>query len=933
MSKTHTRTERAMVGELSEDGEVLTALGEGEQSFERVMDDVAQRADTVQRMMHKTLQLVRQIQQAEEAARHLNDDDANAKGASQQLRELKITVEALHKEKSMLLSHLQEQVRAHKELMAATDEQNQELKKAQIALGLKQDELKTIREDFQIRLSDLQRVNETSQQNVTMWRDKYQSGLKIIGENEQKVLELEKRVAAQAEEIVKHDVVLRAKNQEVEKQRERLKESESLRLRAEAAQRDATAAAAAANSKAEAAEARIRKGDAAVAALSGKERMELEAKIKNQEATIRDLQQKLRELGATRSKYEDDNTELTRLVRELKARAEEAMKNQKIVTVVEPASPPPVAPLRRSTSFAISFRQQRPRRSSQRRGSLQDRRASGPDAVDDDLSTSSGEEDADVDPDTERDELELSETVQQVVTSVFRPRVSAMPQSDESISHTIAQYEEDPLGSPLSMSRVSSSFAALEEPMAALMASLPSTSTVPQTEVERVRQEYEDEIARLKKQYVASLLEYKKLVIEQYERRQAETQEHHRIEVENLIMLVQDKFRKELERRGEKMLQAKESLKLLYRAMKLDGGMLTGGRLGGLSASRRSSIAEEESDIEDERVEEPVPLKSLLRAAVFAMSTSRKRNEHANVQITEIYENIKGKNAKGRSRAPRIKVAVKATSPPRSPEPVAPPARKEEPAPAQETDWASFLKSMRARRDEETQRAANGSSVATVHVACQVEENDFLIFNLKGLRASHVTPENLDGFILPTAGYGNGSDDGTPRRGGGRNVLYLTEGVVFSDEIVHELRTLLPFLPPGSYYLSATLRHQLMTELFRFYSDLGSTGCYQSASETSMEQPRRGRDTSEDDVVVMLGSPRDTPFLRRKATESLERRKIQRRRDHLTSGGVAVLQQLPRASFAVTSASPKLIDGALRPASHVTDSRGSSYPLRSLNQS
>jgi hypothetical protein len=141
--------------------------------------------------------------------------------------------------------------------------------------------------------------------------------------------------------------------------------------------------------------------------------------------------------------------------------------------------------------------------------------------------------------------------------------------------------------------------------------------------------------------------------------------------------------------------------------------------------------------------------------------------------------------------------------------------------------------------------------------------------------------------VLPSEGQSNrrDADDGAQhnlvqrrplmRRGA---VFSLADGALCSDEIVHELRTYLPFLPSGSYFLSLTLRHQLMLQLLRFYADMDPR-YHPSVGHQAEANPERDGDVEDDVEEIMLGSPRGTPFMRRKATESLEKRKLQRRRD------------------------------------------------------
>ncbi|KAJ0401644.1 hypothetical protein ATCC90586_008954 [Pythium insidiosum] len=907
LAKTSTRTERVITTEFGDDPEVTDVLGDGEARFSSVMAQVATKAEEMRGVMAKTLQLVKQLQLADETMRL--DETRQAGSAAAQLREMKIMVDALHKEKSMILGQLHEQVRSHREMIAMMEEQNQELKKAQIALGMKNDELRGAREDFSFRLQELQRSVETSQQNGATWRDKFQGTTRALAEAEQKAGDLEKRVAALQEDVRKHDIVLQTKNQELEKQRERLRESEALRHKAEsAAQRDAAAAAAVA-SKADAearARTRAEKESAAKGAgakLSAKEREELEAKIRQHETTIAALEKQLRDVRDSRSKFEEDNNELARIVREMQIRAQELMNAPRARTPSRPTlpgTPPAAAPVRRSSSFSLSFR----RAPTQRRidGTGVANAARRPRRVDDDLSTSSDEEGED--SETEQNDMELNEAVQQVVTSVFPERAPPLPQTDDAaIDDSIAKYE-DPTTSPISAVNVVSDASRAITPatrmrMTRVGGSAGAGSTMDSVEMEKIRLEHDEEVARLKKQYVSGLLEYKRLVIEQYDRRQAEIQQRHRLEIENLIVLVQEKFRRELERRGEKMLQAKESLKMLYRAMKMDA--IREAPLA--EAPREAASTSDEENVRPPSAaaaaqsaeaieEEAVPLKSLLRAAVFAMSSSKQRNEKGAAQIAAIYEDVSKRRQSRSARRPVAKVTLAGSTAPASPRHAHPPPASGALTPASprdDTDWEVFLRNMRAQRESPQRKGEVVKRPAVIHVACQVEPNDFQIFDLRGLRGTHTAPENMEGFVLPSArclndhaGGDSPDDASTPRnrlamRPDG--IVFFTEGAVFSDEIVHELRAVLPFLPPGAYFLSSLLRQELMVTLVRFYADLDGRRAASRKAEHSAD--RQERDSSGDHAAeeLVIGSPRDTPFMRRKALDGVARRRVQRRRD------------------------------------------------------
>lgn len=360
----------------------------------------------------------------------------------------------------------------------------------------------------------------------------------------------------------------------------------------------------------------------------------------------------------------------------------------------------------------------------------------------------------------------------------------------------------------------------------------------------------------MKTQYVTGLLDYKALVIEQYERRQSEERERHRLEIENLIMLVQAKFKRELERRGQRVMKAQESLKLLYRAMtsKSDGD----------GADGLSGVTEGDEDDNDEHSEHPgsqgprgdeeeaapVPLKSLLRAAILAMSSSTKRNAKASTQITAIYEAVKKRRAAAASIAARLRSQVPAV-------PTSVVVQSSSPSPPPSLSSAS------------------APEVVVAHASCQVSPSDLVPVRFSGgFRGRAVAPECMDGVVLPSSACfprspepSEPSEPQPPRLllAASPRELQLEDGDALAARLVVDLRRCLPRLPPGAYFVSAALRRALFRELVRFYAG--------ERAEQELEQQKQEQEKEQ----VTVGSPRDTPFMRRKALEALARRRTQRR--------------------------------------------------------
>lgn len=880
LAKTGTRTEQTILSEFNDDPEVVEALGDGEKNFAVVVEQAAQKTQQMHQMLARTIAMVKQLQLSDEELQRGQFQAAGEQG--QQVRELKVTIDALQKEKTMVLSQLQDQVKTHKEMLAAMDEQNQELKRAQIAISMKADEMKMKSEDFDRRLTESQHALDTSQQSVSVWREKYQTATKSQAAAEQKITELEKKIQSQAEEIVKHEVVLQAKTQE-DKHKDKLKDNEIQRLKAEAAT--------ATQSLADLEERKVKRSESSdhQKAAFAKEKQDLLNKLQQAEATIQELKSKLSNELQSKHQFENDNNELSRLVMEIKERAHQVM-NQ---------LPPPESDLRgkfallkKATSFTISLRAL----------SLSGSKSSGLKTAeklnDDDLSTSSDDEDSEI----EEEERELNATVQQVVTSVFPQHRRALDQSDDNITESIALYE-DPKNTPMQNAPAKARKRSQEQvPPAQASSSAPSAAvpSVPMTEVERMKMACDEELARMKKQYMTGLIEYKRLVIEQYERRQSQIRDHHRNEIENLIMLVQEKLKREIEKHGEKMLRTKESLKLLYRAMKVEGESLV---------DRPTSSP---GDDIPETPEEPVPLKSLLRAAVFAMSDSKKRSTAATVEIRQIYETAKTKKEAGGLKAGSRRASV-------NPNP-----------PMSAVSSNVVIQTSRSILPiaEERLTLRKKPPVLLLHISTQVCEEDLRLVNFgKGFRGNAVSPERMDDFVLSSASLFDNQNGGTASRGqhqkgrrsrgfqpdgeviggGGGTMLHLVEGAMFSDEIVSELRSVLPSLPAGAYYLSSALKQKLLLELLKFYTAWDARHLSSSMQDLSRIGGGHAR-SHGGDVEVVIGSPRDTPFMRRKALEAVQKQQIhQRRRQLLASGGEAVVQSSASSSRTATGSTEVML--------------------------
>ncbi|OWZ21545.1 hypothetical protein PHMEG_0003881 [Phytophthora megakarya] len=240
-----------------------------------------------------------------------------------------------------------------------------------------------------------------------------------------------------------------------------------------------------------------------------------------------------------------------------------------------------------------------------------------------------------------------------------------------------------------------------------------------------------------------------------------------------------------------------------------------------------------------------IPLKTLLRAAILTMSMSRKRQRQGRTQIEAIHEQLT-KTLPDRTRAVAAAMMI--------------------------------------------HNAIGGKNPISIkkNVSSQTET---LLSRDRVEDVERVAPESLDGFVLPGSSL-------FPSRSKQQNQLHLTVGIPFSDVLVVELRRMLPSLPPGNYHISSALRLALFHELVRFYAAVE----VQAEARKTRSSPRAKqifpREEQIQEAEIVIGSPRNTPFLRRKALETIENKTRQRNSRHLfTSGGVAILQ----ATFTSTS--------------------------------
>ncbi|KAG3109749.1 hypothetical protein PI124_g11138 [Phytophthora idaei] len=849
LARTSTHTERSIVADFGDDPEVNAAMGNGAQKVGNAFTEAEDRATR----RHQRLSHIHQALQSVAAnGMALDDsDEEDTKPPPYAVREhqLKSTIDALHREKDSLVTQLQEALRIQQESRVEAEQQAQDLSKAHRAL-------RTQSEELRLALDHNEAVAESANTQIATWRDKFQASAKAATAAEAKVQELEVKVRAQSEEIMKHTFVLQAKTQEME----RFKENEAARSRAEAAAQAAALAGAEAEARRAKAKALKEKRKTKVSVDdSNKDHQEMEDKIRELEGTLLAMEIAKRQL-------ETENEDLLRRLRELQARFGEQRKSRLFSKENDNEATPAQA-----ATFALRLRENAPNDSGTKRlrGGIVVKVTSNPVPAavvvakndGDDLSSSESEaedreNEEEEEEEVERDERELNEAMQRVVAEVF-PLLSPI-ESDETldVDESIAQYE-DPSRSPMNAIQPSPAASVVLNGGMASSSNVdavphsdvnvvphPELDVVPRSELDTLRNMYDNEVEALKQQYVDGLQEYKRLVLEQYGRRQAIEHERHRLEIEGLLRLIQSKFHAEQARRSDRLQRTKASLKVLYNSLRQHSGPTMGPKEG-LTRPFNSTT----------------PLKTLLRAAILAMSTSAKRNGRGRTQIEAIHEQL----------------------------------TKLFPSPDTRTTAVAAAMTIHTVIQEDKPRIP----VATRDVWCQTDPILTLIRERRVEAAQenqHVAPKSLDGYILP--GSQCFPSPSKPKQQQDLVMLHLVVGIPISATLISELRRLLPNLPRGNYYVSNALRLALFHELVRFYAAVEM----QVEANKTRPSPRlfEGEDQIQDAEVV-IGSPRDTPFLRRKALETIESKARQRNRRHLfASGGAAI------AAFTSTSTSSSL---------------------------
>lgn len=813
LAKTGAHIEQSIQAEFGDDPEVSAAIGsqalEMGDAFMKAEEHAAQRHLRLANI-HQALQQVGINKVARDDREEVEDTALSSHPTPE--HQLKMTIDALYREKGLMTNQLQGAVRVQESLHTTIEQQAQELARTHQALRAQSEELRLVQEHNA-------KASEAANARTLMWREKYQASAKAATVAEAKVEELVAKVSAQSAEIVKHTFVLQTKTEEME----RYKEIESARTRAAAAAQAATLADA---------QAKIRKTKAEV----------LEEK-RTSEDTSKDLQEMKDKIGYLENALLDsksamqevkrENEELAQRLREMQARVNEQPKSRHVSNDKDGHSTPAIFALRlRETSSEKDTKVGSQNGGKPTSAGLSTAVGSAKEEVDE-LSSSESEGDdsgandreKDEESEVERDEKELNSVMQRVVNTVFP--LHSVDESELTLDESIAQYE-DPTRTP--MKCIQRSFVA-----ATAFAALDNKDMVPRIELDTLRTVYESEIDVLKQQYVDKLREYKTLVILQDERRQALKRERHRLHIEGLLQLVQTKFHAEQARRSERLQRAQESLKVLYQALR-----------------RHPDVIVERRTDHDKAIPSSMtvtPLKTLLRAAIWTLSTSAKRFGRGKKLSGIIHQQL---THLSRSTATRTTAVAAAMT-------IYPLIRGVQSTKSDTLDASCQTIDLLPSLTLQEQRKEAGSC------------DDCMLRDSMGLATRAKQQQDL--FML-----------------------HLVDGIPLSATLVEELQRLFPTLSPDTHYLSNALRLALFHELVRFYGAIEKSNRTQSSTRLLKD------DDCIQDVEVAFGSPRDTPYLRRKALEAIKGKSRRRNCRHfIPLGGKASPQAAPFTSTPSTT--------------------------------
>ncbi|KAL7683345.1 hypothetical protein Plhal304r1_c042g0121441 [Plasmopara halstedii] len=742
--------------------------------------------------------------------------------------QLKFTIDALYREKDSMANQLQGVLRLQQTLRTTIEQQAQDLVKAERALRVQSEELRQLQE-HSASAAEIANVRAAS------WRDKFQASAKAVTAAEAKVEELVAKVRVQSEEIAKHTFVLQTKTQEMD----RYKEIEAARTRAAAAAQAATLADA---------QATIRKTKAEV--LEEKRTIEYTSKdLHEMKDNICQLEKTLSEVRNVKQGLQIENAELLQRLREVQARFGEHRKSRYLLQDKD------VNKLETTPAlFALRLREENSRNET---GNVP---KSSFEVYNNDLSlplmgttqetegllnrdSDTNSIDGNSDEEVKRDEKELNSVMQHVLTTMFP--LYLPEESDLTLDERIAQYEEFTITSLSTIQR---------SPIAA--AELVNEDMISRSELDTLQKMYEHEIDAVKQHYVENLWEYKSLIIQQCERRQALESESHRQEIEKLLQLVQSKFHAEQARRSEHLQRVKESLKMLYHAL----------RQSSVSDAQTDLVCHEDKPIQSKKSAKP--LKLILRAAILALSRSANRNGRDTKQAEHVHKQLLPSSSSTDTQTMAIAAAMTMYPMIRDIK-----ITKAEPQDMScQTDLLPILREQEQmdelvtiKRQIELLPTSRHQEQMDKLVTTERQPESCVLPDLKELVKSSKQQQNL--FML-----------------------HLISGIPISATLLAELRQSLPKLPPGDLYVSNALRLALFNELVRFYA----------AMEETIQMRSKKCDHIQG-VEIAIGSPRDTPYLRRKALEAVDGKNRQRHRRQLfTSGGTAVLQAAPLTSTLFT---------------------------------
>jgi hypothetical protein len=354
----------------------------------------------------------------------------------------------------------------------------------------------------------------------------------------------------------------------------------------------------------------------------------------------------------------------------------------------------------------------------------------------------------------------------------------------------------------------------------------------------------------------------------------------HQEEMTSLIQRIQEHSKTQMEKKNKEMKRIKESIKLLYlvirtiRPTNTDKSTRHNSKVGGAAAMQEVTTDHTQDDNDDDENDR---IRMLLKTMILAMSTT-KRRAHAQKTIEQLSEAFHKARIFSSSKSPSNKMIMQKNS------------------------------SMGSIHEEDTTFISTIKPTASkgIDFCCQVTNEDFILPKCMhfqgGFEDGTSIPEcmdeyRIDGIPLLSSGRKVQKEDQTKNK---LPLFNLNDGIRLSDEVVEEMRHVLPELPESTYYLTPKLRQKLLMEMISFYSHLEEDLSTANDTKFVEEKPDLHQQIKQDQetYLTFVGSPRQMVFMRRKAQETFTKSKLQSRQQIFVGGasskGVTSVKSLPK---------------------------------------